>query len=345
MSKTSFRVGITADFETNAKGLLEPALAAVLDPVPGIEYERMPDTSGVGAPEVLDRYDAVIALDYRFPAESFVGLERLSVLARWGVGYDMVDVDACTKAGVLLAITPDSVRRPVAEGIIAMIFALAKNLRTLDRQIRGGRWRRELPVVVDIEGRTLGSIGLGNIAKEMFRMARAIGFGRLLAYSRPTHSNAAALGVELTDLDTVMRESDFVAVNCPLTTETRGLIGARELALMKPTAFLINTARGAVVDEAALVKALHEGSIAGAGLDVFATEPIPDNHPLLELDNVVLSPHLIARTDGCIRDTSLSACRNVLAVARGVAPLHVANPEVLAHPRVRARLAAGTVMW
>src|ERR1700675_2390076 len=128
MSKTSFRIGITPDFESNAKGLLEPALAAVLDPVPGIEHERMPDTGGVGAPEVLDRYDAVIALDYRFPPESFVKLERLAVLARWGVGYDMVDVDACTKAGVLLAITPDSVRRPVAEGIIAMIFALAKNL-------------------------------------------------------------------------------------------------------------------------------------------------------------------------------------------------------------------------
>ena len=340
MSKTSFRVGITSDFETNAKGLLEPALAAVLDPVPGLEYERMPETNGVGTPEVLDRYDAVIALDYRFPAESFVGIERLAVLARWGVGYDMVDVNACTEAGVILAITPDSVRRPVAEGILAMIFALAKNLRTLDRQIRAGRWRRDPPVMADIEGSSLGSIGLGNIASEMFRIAKAIGFGRLLAYSRPTSSNAVALGAELTDLDTVMRESDFVAINCPLTAETRGMIGARELALMKPTAYLINTARGAVVDESALVQALRKGKIAGAGLDVFATEPIPDDHPLLKLDNVVLSPHLLARTGGCTRDTSLSACRNVLAVARGVAPLHVANPEVLAHPRVRARLAA-----
>ena len=346
MSKTSFRVGITSDFESNAKGLLEPALAAVLDPVPGIEHEVMPDTGGVGAPEVLDRYDAVIALDYGFPEKSFVGLERLAVLARWGVGYDKVDVSACTEAGVILAITPDSVRRPVAEGILAMIFALAKNLRTLDRQIRAGRWRRELPVVVDIEGRTLGSIGLGNIAREMFRMARAVGFGRLLAYTRSIpQSNAEALGVELTDLDTVMRESDFLAINCPLTRETRGMIGTRELALMKSTAFLVNTARGAVVDETALVEALRQRKIAGAGLDVFATEPIPDDHPLLELDNVLLSPHLIARTDACIRDTSLSACRNVLAVARGVAPLHVVNPEVLAHPRVRERLAAGTVMW
>ena len=117
MNNTSFRVGITSDFETNAKGLLEPALAAVLDPVPGIQYELMPDTNSVGAPEVLDRYDAVIALDYRFPSESFVGLQRLAVIARWGVGYDKIDVDACTKAGVLLAITPDSVRRPVATSV------------------------------------------------------------------------------------------------------------------------------------------------------------------------------------------------------------------------------------
>jgi phosphoglycerate dehydrogenase-like enzyme len=338
MSKTPFRVGITSDFETNAKGLLEPALAAVLDPVPGIEYEPMPDTNGVGEPEVLDRYDALIALDYRFPSNSFVGLERLTVLARWGVGYDKIDVDACTKAGVLLAITPDSVRRPVAEGIVAMIFGLAKNLRTLDRQIRAGRWRRDVPVLVDLNGRTLGSIGFGNIAGEMFRIARAVGFGRMLAYSRSTHSNPGALGVELTDLDNVMSQSDFVTINCPLTTQTRGMIGARELALMKPTAFLINTARGAVVDETALVEALRQRRIAGAGLDVFATEPLPDDHPLLELDNVMLSPHLIARTEGCIRDTSLSACRNVLAVAQGIAPPYLANPAVLAHPRVRARL-------
>jgi phosphoglycerate dehydrogenase-like enzyme len=338
MSQAPFRVGITSDFGTHAKGLLEPALVAVLDPASDVEYETMPDTNGVGAPEILDRYDAVIALDYSFPASSFAGLERLAVLARWGVGYDKVDVDACTQAGVLLAITSDSVRRPVAEGILALIFALSKHLRTLDRQIRAGRWRREPPVLVDLAGRSLGSIGLGNIAGEMFRMARAIGFGRLLAYSRSSHSDAAALGVELTDLDTVMRESDFVVINCPLTTETRGMIGARELGLMKPTAYLINTARGAVVDEAALVEALRQRKIAGAGLDVFSTEPIPGNHPLLDLDNVVLSPHLIARTDGCIRDTSLSACRSVLAVARGAAPLYLANPGVLAHPRVRARL-------
>lgn len=334
-----FLVGITSDFETHANGVLEPALAAVLHPA-GIRYETMPDTGGLGVPEVLDRYDAVIVLDCRFPAESFSGLRRLAVLARWGVGYDQVDVAACTEAGVILAITRDSVRRPVAEGILALIFCLAKNLRTLDRNCRAGKWRRDPPASIDLQGRSLGSVGVGNIGGEMFRLARAVGFGRLLAYDPLSRSaEMEALGVEFTDLDTLLRESDFVAINCPLTAQTRGMIGARELNLMKTTGYLINTARGAVVDEAALLEALRRKRIAGAGLDVFETEPIPEGHPLLQLDNAVLTPHLLARTAECVRDTSLSACRNVLAVSRGVAPAYVANPSVLDHPMVRARLA------
>jgi phosphoglycerate dehydrogenase-like enzyme len=138
-----------------------------------------------------------------------------------------------------------------------------------------------------------------------------------------------------------MRESDFVAINCPLNAETRGMLGARELALMKPSSYLINTARGAIVDEIALLQVLRERRIAGAGLDVFAIEPIRDDHPFFELDNVVLTPHLIARTRGCIRDTSLSACRNVLAVAQGRVPPYVVNRDVLAHPRIRSRLTNG----
>jgi phosphoglycerate dehydrogenase-like enzyme len=260
-------------------------------------------------------------------------------LARWGVGCDRLDLDAATQADVIVAITTDSVRRPVAEGIFALIFALARNVRTLDRNIRAGRWRRDPPRVIDIEGRTLGSIGLGNIGREMFRMARGVGFGKLLAYdpfAEPTTSER--LDVKLTDLDTLMRESDFMTVNCPLTPRTRGMIRAQQLELMKPTAFLINTARGAVVNEADLIKVLREGRIAGAGLDVFATEPIPAGHPLLEMENVVLSPHLIARSEECVRNTSASACRNVLAVQQGTVPPYVANPEVLSRPRVRARL-------
>jgi len=330
-----FCVGVTPDFQTQAKGLLEPALAEVL---PDVEWEFLQATGGTATADVLDRYDAVIALGTSFPAASLAGVRRPAVIARWGVGYDRIDVPACTANDVILAITPDAVRRPVAEGILTLIFALAKNLRRLDVLCRAGGWRENLPrSSQNVEGKTLGSVGAGNIAGEMFRMARALGFGRLLAYD-PLIA-AAPEGVELAELETVMRSSDFVAVNCPLSDQTRDLIGARELAWMKPTAYLINTARGPVVNEPALIEALRAGRIAGAGLDVFETEPVSRDNPLLAMDNVIVAPHAIAWTQETFRDNSLYACRNVAAVARGEAPKHVVNREVLERPGCRAKLA------
>ena len=336
----SFQVGITPDFRTLAAGLLEPALAEVFHPASQVNYDWMPDTAGVGVAEVLDRYDAVIGLDYRFTAESFGGIRRLAALARWGVGYDMVDVAACTLADVILTITPDSVRRPMAEANIALIWSLAKNLSLLERECRAGRWKDALSRNgTCLKGRTLGSVGLGNIASEMFRIARGMGFGRLLAYSpRTAPDAAAALGVELNDLDTTLRESDFVTINCPLNPRTRGMIGARELRLMKPSAFLINCARGAIVDEGALVDALTHGRIAGAGLDVFEIEPIRSGHPLLSCDSVIVTPHAAGRTEESIRDTSLSACRAILALSRGELPPYIANRDVLERPGLLAKL-------
>ncbi|MGH9327717.1 MAG: NAD(P)-dependent oxidoreductase [Terriglobia bacterium] len=336
-----FRVGITPDFEKDARGVLPPALAEVLDPAAGIEYETMPDTGGIAVAEVLDRYDAVISFSYIFPAASFRGLKRLAVIARWGVGFDQIDIDASTEAGVIVAITRDSVGRSIAEGILALMFSLAKNIPQLDRNCREGRWRQDPPHLINLEGRVLGSIGLGNIATEMIRLTAGLGFTRRLAFSPTTdHRRATEIEVELVNLDAVMLESDFVTVNCPLNAKTRGMITARHLALMKPTAYLINTARGSIVDEAALVNALEQKKIAGAALDVFDTEPIPPNHPLLKLKNVIVTPHLIGRTEEGIRKTSLSACRSVLAVAQGLAPPYVVNPEALASSLERASQAA-----
>ncbi len=340
MLDAAFRVGITPDFLTRAAGLLEPALRQLLDPVSSIVYEWMPDTDGTAAAEVLDRYDAVIALDYAFPAESFRGVRRLALLARWGVGYDRVDVAACTAAGVILGITPDSVRRPMAEANITLVLALAKSLNVLERECRAGRWKNALPRAgFCIAGRTLGSVGLGNIATEMFRIAGGMGFGRLLAHS-PGATPDASLGVELTDLETLLRESDFLTINCPLNPRTRGMIGERELALMKPDAYLINCARGAIVDERALLTALTGGRIAGAALDVFETEPIPPDHPFLSLDNVIVTPHACGRTSESIRDTSLSVCRAVVSVFQGAAPAYIVNREVLLRPEVQAWMQA-----
>jgi phosphoglycerate dehydrogenase-like enzyme len=338
--KTPFRIGITPDFVTQVSGVLDPGIEEVLKPATGVEWEYMPDTAGIAVAEILNRYDAAIALDYRFPAESFRGVERLAIIARWGVGYDRIDVPACTEASVILAITPDSVGRPVAEGALGLIFALAKNFRTHDRNCRAGRWREQAPMGFNIAGKTLGVVGLGNIGRELFRLARGVGFRRLLAYvpGAPIAEEIAA-GVEYTDLDTVMRESDFISIHCPLNEKTRGMIGARQLALMKPTAYLINTARGAIVNEPALITALREHKIAGAALDVFETEPVPAGHPLLELENVILSPHVIARTHECVRDTSLSACRSVVAVSQGNAPPYIVNRKVLDRPGMKEKLA------
>ncbi|MGH8247525.1 MAG: NAD(P)-dependent oxidoreductase [Gammaproteobacteria bacterium] len=327
-------MGITPDFLAQAKGVLEPELSQVL---PEVAWEFMPDTGLVARADVLDRYDAVIALALRFPAESFAGLRRLSLIARWGVGYDRIDVAACTAGDVILAITPEAVRRPVAEGILTFVFALAKNLRALEGLCRGGRWREGMPRIWTVQGKTLGSVGAGNIAREMFRLARAVGFGRLLAYDPVVSSGPE--GVELVDLETVLSESDFVTINCPLAPETRGLIGARELGMMKPTAWLINTARGPIVNYDALVEALRAGRIAGAGLDVFETEPVPAGDPLLRMENVIVTPHAIAWTQEMFRDNSLYACRNVLEVSRGQAPEHVVNREVLRQPGCQAKLA------
>lgn len=338
--KSPFRIGITPDFATQVAGVLDPGIEEILKPAPGVEWEYMPDTGGIAQPEVLNHYDAAIVLDYRFPAESFEGVERLAVIARWGVGYDRIDVPACTEASVLLAVTTDSVGRPVAEGALGLIFALAKNFRTHDINCRAGRWREQAPIGSNLQGKSLGAVGLGNIGRELFRLARGVGFGRLLAYEpiAPSAEEAAA-GVEFADLDTVMRESDFVSIHCPLNDETRGMIGARQFALMKPTAYLINTARGPIVDEAALIAALSEHKIAGAALDVFETEPVRAGHPLLKLDNAILSPHVIARTHEGIRDTSVSACRSVVEVSQGNAPPYIVNRKVLDQRRMREKLA------
>ncbi len=337
-----FRVGINSDWEVVAAEGFRQAAAEVLDPLPGLECDYMEDHGNTAIPDALNQYDAVVVFTHRFPVESFRGIKRLACISRWGVGFDRIDIEASTEANVAVTLTALGVRRHVAEGIIALIFALAKNIRRLDQDTRAGRWREgRHGEAVSIRGYTLGSVGVGGIASEMFRMARGLGFGRLLGHDPYVSTDQAAeLGVELVDLDTVMRESDFVAVNTPLNAETRGLIGAHELALMKPSAYLVNTCRGPVVNEAALIDVLQGQRIAGAGLDVFEQEPTPADNPLFQLDNVVLTPHSIATTRECIRDVSLEACENVRAIYEGRLPPFLANPKVADRPGMKAKLAA-----
>lgn len=337
-----FLVGVTPDFAVEAKGLYEAQLAAKL-PAASVEYELMPELPGNAVtPEIADRYDAIFALASWFRAEGVRGCQRLAVVARWGVGYDRVDTQAFTENGIALAITPNAVRTPVAEAIFTLMLAVAKNLRLQDQVTRAGKWRGDLPRMgVNLRGRVLGSVGCGNIGREMFRLAKAFGFSRLIAYD-PFLAQAQVdeLGVELVSLDYVMAESDFVTVNAFLNAQTTGLIGEHELRLMKSNAYFINTARGPIVDQAALIRLLQDRAIAGAGIDVYETEPPPKDLPLFALDNVVLTPHALPWTEEIARDNSLEACDNMLAVARGEVPPGLVNREVVNNPLFQAKLAA-----
>jgi len=336
-----FRVGITPDFDRHATGLIDPMLAERFDSVSGLTYARLAEVGPTATPAQLRDVDAVINMALQFGRESFSGNDRLTVIARWGVGYDMIDVDACTANDVALCITPDGVRRPVAEAELTMLLALSKGLRAKDRAIRAGTWRgAEVGLGVCVQGRVVGTIGLGNIGAEFVRLVRPLGPGRILAHD-PYASRAAAdtLGVELVELPTLLRLSDFVVVNCLLNQETRHLLGAQELQLMKPTAYLINCARGPIVEPGALIETLSARRIAGAALDVFDQEPIDPADPLLSLDNVILAPHAIAWTEEIVRDNAIADCDACLAVFRGEVPKHIVNRAVADRPGFQAKLA------
>jgi phosphoglycerate dehydrogenase-like enzyme len=339
----AFRVGITPDFYTDVKGRFEAAVEQKLGNVPGLDCVAMPpQAEKTATPEALSEFDAILALALRITAESLRGVERPVLIARWGVGYDMIDVPALTEANIVLAITPNAVKRPVAEAILTLIFALSKNLPEQDRTVRRGQWRGELSRLgVAVGGRTLGSVGYGNIAREMFRLAASLGFGRFIAYDPYVSSETArSCAVELVSLEQVLRESDYVAVNTPLNESTRSLIGEPQFRMMRPSAYFINTARGAIVDQQALTRALREKWIAGAGIDVFEKEPVAPNDPLLQLDNVILAPHGLAWTEELARDNSLEACDHILSVARGGVPDGVVNREVLDRPGFQQKLKA-----
>ncbi|MBS7610608.1 hydroxyacid dehydrogenase [Candidatus Bathyarchaeota archaeon] len=219
--------------------------------------------------------------------------KNLKIIARAGVGLDNIEVDYAVRHGITVISTPDASTRAVAELTIGFIIALARQMSSFDRFMHDGEWCKNSKFGVELVGKTLGIIGLGRIGSQVAKLARTFRM-RVIAYD-PYISpmKAEKLRVELKkNLDDLLIESDFVSVHASLTSETRGLIGEREFRLMKSTAFLINTARGAIIDENALIKALKEKWIAGAALDVYAEEPLPREHPLRKMENTILTPHI-----------------------------------------------------
>jgi phosphoglycerate dehydrogenase-like enzyme len=282
----------------------------------------------------------VISLKPRVSVDSLKGVERLSAIGRCGVGYDNVDLAACTENDIAVYITPTAVMRPVAESIVLFVLALSHNLVLKDRLVRQGRWVESTRKLGrEPRDRVVGTIGLGNIAGEAIRLLRPFGIARFLAFDPyAPAARARELGVEAARLDTVLGESDYLLINCALTAETRGLIGPRELSLMKPEAVLVNTARGPIINQSALIHALESGTIRGAALDVFEKEPLESDSRLMALDNVILTSHSVAWTVELFRDMGRMDCEGALAVQRGEAPLHVVNRDVLGRPGFQKKL-------
>ncbi len=274
----------------------------------------------------LDGIDASLAGSEPYTARVFDAHPRLRVVARVGVGYDAVDVPAATAHGVVVATTPGANHDSVAEHTFALLLGLSRDLVAQHLGVKAGGWPRG--ATLPLRGAALGVAGLGRIGKAVALRGEAFGM-KLLAYDPfPDHAFAAAHGVTFLPFERLLAESDFLSLHLPFTAETRHVINRRTLALMKPTAFLVNTARGALVCEADLLEALRAGRLAGAGLDVFEQEP-PGKNPLFELDNVLMTPHA-AGTDVKSRDDmALSAAQAIVALGRGEWPAEkIVNPEV-----------------
>lgn len=291
--------------------------------------------------EQLEDFDALILLAHRFDAGSVPKSGRLAVVARFGVGYDTVDVPSCTANDIALVITPDGVRRPVAVSILTFILALTGKLMVKDRLARMGGpgfAARGEHMGVGLAGKVLGSLGVGNIGAEMFRLAKPFDMTFIAHDPFADKAVAAELGIELVSLEELFARSDILCVNCPLTPETHHIVNAERLALMKPTAYFINTARGPIVDQKALTKVLQERKIAGAGLDVFEQEPTDPNDPLLKLDNIIAAPHALCWTDQCFAGNGAADVKAVLDVMKGQLPRGIVNREVVDRPGFKAKL-------
>ena len=280
---------------------------------------------------------AIVSSGFRITQHEIELADSLEVIGRPGAGLDSVDVEAASKAGIPVVHTPTGPTQSVAEHTLCLMLMLAKKIPITTKALRNGDYDIRTRVVgTELEGKTLGIVGAGHIGSRVAEMCRSCLDMRVLAYDPYiSEEHGVPAGVTLCpDLLQVMSEADFVSVHTPLTSQTRGLIGAREIAAMKPTAFLINTSRGPVMDEKALLRALEDKRIAGAGLDVFDPEPPDPDNPLLSMDNVVATPHMSSFTDEGRARMGVGVVRQVLEVLRGERPEFLANPEIWERRRI-----------
>ena len=342
MPASTFHVAHTADFYDAAGNLKFKDIGTeVLAGQPHIQTSLLKEHRPHLDAEQIRQANGVVVLTPQVSARTFEGNPDLLAIGRFGVGYDSVDVAACTQAEVLIYITTGAVNRSVAEATIGWMIALCHHTMTKDRLVRQLQWNeRSKYMGRDLREHTFGAVGLGGIARETLRLLAPFGMNPPIAFDPfLTPPAAKELGVELVTLPELMRRADFVSIHCPLSPETRDLIGAAELALMKPEAFLVNTARGGIVNEAALYEALKNRRIAGAAIDCFDTEPVVAPHPFAEFDNVLLAPHSIAWTDELFRDIGRAVCQGMIDLSQGRQPRGAVNPEVFDRPGFKEKWA------
>ncbi len=338
----SFRVGISRDF-LNAEGeTVFPDIGlSILDACPRIEYEFLPENRPEISAAEAGSYDAFLLLMPRVTKATLAGSPRVSLFARFGVGYDSVDIDACTAAGTAVTITPDAVQRPVAIGALTYILALTQHLVPRDRLTKDGRWAEKNNYIgVGLTDRTIGFLGWGRIGQETTKLLQPLDVRQVAHDPFVDQEVAAAAGVAMLGIDELFEQSDVLVVLAPLTEETHHIVNLERLNKMKKSAFLVNVARGPLVDQDALYEVLKNRTIAGAGLDVFDPEPPEAGHPLFALDNLVTTPHSIAWSDQGFQWIGESACKNIVRVAEGEEPQFVVNRAVLGSDAFGARASA-----
>jgi phosphoglycerate dehydrogenase-like enzyme len=292
---------------------------------PLIERDLIPELVGC---------DAVIASSDIYSDKVFGECPELKVVSRWGVGIDAIDLEAATQAGVVVSNTPGAMAEAVADYTFGLLLAIARRIVEGDALMRAGGWD-QFPGTL-VYGKTIGLVGAGMIGRAVAR--RAAGFGmRILAFD-PNGIASDASGIQFVGFDQLLKESDFVSIHAPSLPETQGMFDAARFAQMKPTAFLINAARGALVNEPDLLDALHSGKIAGAALDVYAREPLAADHPLRSAPRCVLTPHNASFAVETMERMSVLAAENVLSLIRGDHPKSTCNPAVWESPALRSEL-------
>jgi len=321
-----FRVGLSRDILTRdgepsfGKGPLE-----LLAGDPHIEWEFLPESVDEITPDIMARYDGLYVNSPRVTAAAVArGDLRVRIVARHGVGYDSVDVRALAAKDVIATNTPVAVRRPVAVAALTFIFALAGRLVEKDRLTRAGRWHERTNWMgLGLTTRTLGVIGAGGIGRELLALARPFGWEMLVADPYVDAAALAPLGAECVALERLLQRSDFVVATVLLNEETHHLMNAQRFAQMKRSAYFINLSRGPIADEAALIDALRNRTIAGAGIDVYEQEPVAPDNPLLRMDNVLVTPHALCWTDECFDAIAREGLSCIVDFANGRTPKSV----------------------